>query len=164
VKDALKLTFPDDISPVHFIKLKLKDAKGNIVGDSFYWRSKDLYKGPWTMTGPTTAGFEEISKLAKASLTVSVNKNEPGSKSLFKITVSNPSKGLAFFTELKLLDAQGNIVIPVYYSDNFFSLLPGETKTVTAEIPTRYKKEKLKLVTGAFNAPEVTMEVKNQPN
>src|SRR5690606_35530868 len=33
-----------DITPLQFIKLELKDAKGNIVSDNFYWRNgvKDL--------------------------------------------------------------------------------------------------------------------------
>ena len=35
---------------------------------------------------------------------------------------------------LKVKDAEGNHVIPAYWSDNFFPLLPGQTKTVTCKV------------------------------
>jgi exo-1,4-beta-D-glucosaminidase len=34
---------------------------------------------------------------------------------------------------LKAKDAEGNMIVPAYWSDNFFPLLPGQTKTVTCK-------------------------------
>jgi exo-1,4-beta-D-glucosaminidase len=34
---------------------------------------------------------------------------------------------------LKAKDAEGNLVVPAYWSDNFFALLPGQTKTITCK-------------------------------
>ena len=34
---------------------------------------------------------------------------------------------------LKAKDADGNLIVPALWSDNFFPLLPGQTKTVTCK-------------------------------
>lgn len=127
VKDALKLDFPADLSQVHFIKLVLKDASGKQVAESFYWQSKDEYKGAWTMTGPAVSGFEDINKLEKVKLNCFTSL----AGETITVKVTNPTKTLSFFTQLKLQNEYGKSVSPAFYSDNFFSLLPGESKTIT---------------------------------
>ena len=47
------------------------------------------------------------------------------------MTLTNPSSSIAFFTRVQVL-AGGNEILPVLWSDNYVSLLPGATKTVTA--------------------------------
>ena len=57
--------------------------------------------------------------------------NTPGSG--IKVNVSNPSKSLAFNVVLKVFNkANGLEILPVLWDDNYFELLPGESKTVTA--------------------------------
>jgi hypothetical protein len=158
VNDAIKIDFPENLTQVHFIKLKLKDATGKLVNDSFYWRSKDAYTGAWSMTGPAVSGFKDINKLPKAKLNVSAKKVSIAGKQSLRVIISNPSKSLSFFTQLKLQDGKGNNWSPAYYSDNFFSLLPGKKKQVTIEIPTAANK--IQLVTDAFNADAVTINIK----
>lgn len=155
VNNALKIDFPGNITQVHFIKLMLKDKNGRLISDAFYWRSKDSYKGAWTMTGPAVSGFADLNKLKKVNLHVSLQKESRDKKLLLKITVANPSKGLSFFTQLKLQHADGSSVTPVFYSDNFFSLLPGEVKHVDIEIPAEINQRNLVLVTGAFNSEKI---------
>ena len=48
------------------------------------------------------------------------------------MTVENPSKSIAFFNRLKLNGEKGEEVLPVIWQDNYFSLLPGEKREVTA--------------------------------
>ncbi len=38
VADCFKLEFPADLSPTHFIKLRLLDRSGKVVSENFYWR------------------------------------------------------------------------------------------------------------------------------
>ncbi len=156
VKDAMKIEFPENITQVHFIKLKLFDNKSRLVNEAFYWRSKDAYQGAWTLTGPAVSGFQDISKLPRINLNVKVQKRLLAGRQFLLVTVSNPSKGLSFFTQLKLQDGKGNNYAPTYYSDNFFSLLPGESKLVEIEVPHLSSKSKIKLVTDAFNADQIT--------
>lgn len=134
VNDILKLYFPADISSVHFIKLVLKDADGKRVSDAFYWRSTDIYKGAWTISGPAVGGFQDIKNLPAVNLDVTATKKLVNGQMEININVVNHSKSIAFFTRLMLKDKNGNIVKPVFYSDNFFSLLPGEVKSVKVTV------------------------------
>ena len=49
------------------------------------------------------------------------------------VTISNPAGGpVAFFNRISLVDAQQHKrILPVFYSDNYISVLPGEKKTVS---------------------------------
>lgn len=162
VKNAIQIEFPSGISQVHFIKLTLTDNKGKLVNDAFYWRSKDRYEGAWTMTGPAVSGFSDIDKLPKAQLKVLTETRVLNGKAVLQVAVSNPSKHLCFFTELKLQDEKGGAVAPAFYSDNFFSLLPGESKNIRIELPEYFDgKKKWILVTAALNTTEITNPIKN---
>jgi len=152
VKDALQLDFPDSLTQIHFIKLRLLNAAGKLVADAFYWRSKDAYKGAWTMTGPAVSGFADINKLAPATLSLHTVMKPGKDKLSLQATVINTSGRLAFFTRLKLLDENGKSIRPAFYSDNFFSLLPGQSKQVTIDVMTSaYKGKKPVLVAEPWN-------------
>lgn len=131
--DVLEIEFPQDISPVHFIKLRLFDNTGKEVGSNFYWRSADEYKGKETLTGPATAGFEKISELGKTNVTMKYTLTEEDGNKVLHIRLKNVGRAIAFFTRLQLLDSEGKPVRPSFYSDNFFSMLPGETRHITIE-------------------------------
>lgn len=135
--DVLKVEFPKEISPVHFIKLRLFDADGKEVGSNFYWRSTDEYKGKKTLTGPTTAGFESLNKLGKAKVSMKYGIRKKEGRNIIDIRLRNTGRTIAFFTQLQLLDSEGKPVRPSFYTDNFFSMLPGETRTVTIETDER---------------------------
>ena len=52
-----------------------------------------------------------------------------------KVTLVNKSNVISYMNILKAKDADGNLVVPAYWSDNFVPLLPGEKKTVTCKTP-----------------------------
>lgn len=150
VNDAIKIDFPE-ISQVHFIKLILKDDKGNQVSDAFYWRSNDKYKGAWTMTGPAVSGFQDMNNLASTTLKLETTND----KNIIKAKVSNTGNSLSFFTELKLKDSNDKMVKAAFYSDNFVNLLPGESKLITIELPQGVEIKDTKLIVDSWNAKEV---------
>ena len=158
VNDALKVNFPEEITQVHFIQLKLKDDAGKEIATSFYWRSKDAYKGAWTISGPAVSGFQDISNLPRIQLQQSGEKQWSEGRLLVKVQIKNPSNTLSFFTQLKIQNEKGENINPAFYSDNFFSLLPGEEKEVRIEFLTDENK-KIRLVTDAFNADTVTLDL-----
>ncbi|UEG52123.1 glycoside hydrolase family 2 [Mucilaginibacter daejeonensis] len=158
VNDAIKIQFPENVGQVHFIKLKLKGRGGKLISDAFYWRSRDEYKGAWTMTGPAVSGFEDINKLPRVRVEAAVTKQRINGKDIMTVEVRNPSKGLSFFTQLKLQDGKGNNLAPTFYSDNFFNLLPGETKVVTIEPPASANKSAV-LMLDAFNAEQIKVPI-----
>ncbi len=133
VNDALTLHFPDDISQVHFIKLILQDEKGKEVSSNFYWRSKDKYEGKKTVTGPAASGFADLNNMKPSKVRLSYKTREKDGRYFVDITMKNTAKRIAFFNQLQFLDAKMSPIRPSFYTDNFFTLMPGEEKKVTIE-------------------------------
>jgi hypothetical protein len=152
---ALALNFPADITPVHFIKLTLNNEKGAFVSDTFYWRSLNVYQGRKTVTGPCTAGFEALAKLPPATLKATQAVRLSGGSTFIDVTVENAGASLAFMVQLQLLGKDNKPVRPSFYTDNFFSLLPGERRTLTIETDSSNLKGGNTLVVKGWNvAPQ----------
>ena len=152
--DVFAIDFPASISQVHFIKLWLTDASGKVLSQNFYWRSRDAYEGKTTLTGPCTSGFRDISSMKATSLRTTAALRRENGRHFVDLTVSNRGSRIAFFTQIQLLDSAGSPVRPSFYSDNFFSLLPGEKKTVTIETADAHTTGGLVLKVRAWNSAE----------
>ena len=133
VNDIFTIDFPANITQVHFIKLRLYDDKKKEIANTFYWRSNDKYEGSKTLTGPTSSGFEDLSKLKQVQLKTQYKVYQENDRHFIKAEIKNTSSTLAFFTQLQLLDENRMPVRPSFYADNFFSLLPGESKSIVIE-------------------------------
>ena len=129
----------DGLSTTYFLVMTLENAAGKRVGSNLYWLSTkpetlDWEKSTWYMT-PTSdfADFTALSTLPKVKLKVSEKTEHAKEEFVTHVTLENPSKSIAFFNRLKLnRGAGGEEVLPVIWQDNYFSLLPGEKREVTA--------------------------------
>lgn len=122
-KELCKIPELSDLTAVYFVKLVLKDSAGRALSDNFYWFSSRKDKNDLT----------DITKLPRIPLEIKSEVAYSGAEGIMKVTVSNPSDKLAFFNRLMITKGQrGDEVWPTFWSDNFFTLLPGEEKTLTA--------------------------------
>jgi exo-1,4-beta-D-glucosaminidase len=138
-------TLPDvaGLSPTYFLELHLQDSTGKLVGSNFYWLSTkpetlDWAKTTWWMT-PTAsfADYTAISQLPKVKVAQSSRTETKGEFSITHVTLSNPSKSIAFFVRLKVdKGSKGEEILPVVWEDNYISLLPGEKREITATYRT----------------------------
>lgn len=129
-KELFKLPELKGLTPVYFIKLVLKDVKGNVVSDNFYWFS----------SLEDEADLSEITKLTRVKLKISHNLHWEDNEGVMNVKVKNPSDKLAFFNRFMITKGdKGDEVLPSFWSDNFFSLLPGEEKIITV----RFSKQDL---------------------
>ena len=128
-----------DLSSTYFLKLVLQNKAGEMVGSNFYWMSTtpetfDWSKSNWYTT-PTASqtDFTGLAQLPKVKLATSILTERRSDQEVTHVTVRNPSKSLAFFIRLKLdRGANGEEVLPILWQDNYFSLLPGESREITA--------------------------------
>ena len=115
----------------HFVALALTDASGPVADNFYCLPAKDneynWKKTNWYITPVTAyADLAFVFKQPEADVEMSVEGN--------KVTLTNKSGVIAYQNILKAKDAAGNLVPSAFWSDNFFPLLPGETRTVTCEI------------------------------
>jgi len=109
--------------PVYFLKLLLLDDAGNEISSNFYWLSGK---------GDENADFKTLNRLPKVELncTLSSLQKEKG-KNTLTVEVENPSASLAFFVNPKIIKQDSKeLVLPVFWEDNYFSLLPNEKREV----------------------------------
>jgi len=122
-----------DKHATYFLKTEILDADGKQIADNFYWLSGQEDQVDWEQYfwcySPTAvfADFKELSRLPKAKIDVDVLKLGEGKASL---RLSNASDNIAFCLQLTLCDKSGDYITPVFWSDNYFSLLKGESKVV----------------------------------
>jgi beta-galactosidase/beta-glucuronidase len=159
VNDIFTIDFPANITQVHFIKLRLYNEKGKEIANTFYWRSNDKYEGSKTLTGPTSSGFEDLSKLKQVQLKTRHQVYEENGRHFIKAEIKNTSSTLAFFTQLQLLDENKKPVRPSFYTDNFFSLLPGESKTILIETALEDMPAKPTFVIKGWNVKSKTFQL-----
>ncbi len=120
--DLGEIMFPAKSSPVHFVKLELADAAGKIVSDNFYWHE--------TVADNLTA----LDTMPEVTLDPKMVRHDAAGKVLLDVTLSNPTTHIALMTHVQLRNRRTNArVLPAYYTDNYVSLLPGESKTITIE-------------------------------
>lgn len=157
--DVFVIDFPANISQAHFIKLYLYDDKGKLVSDNFYWRSNDKYEGSKTLTGPTSSGFESLADLKEVALKVKSGVSKKEDWQVMELSIQNPSSSIAFFVQLQYIDQNGKPVRPSFYSDNFFSLLPGESKKVVVETALKNLPEKGRFIVKGWNVKSQDVKV-----
>jgi beta-mannosidase len=121
--DLGAIAFPADVSPVHFVKVELLDRQGSVASDNFYWRN-----------GGAENNLTALDAIADVSLDAGITRRDAGGQVRLDVTLRNATAHVAVMAHLQLRNQRTNArVLPVWYSDNYVSLLPGESRTVTIE-------------------------------
>ena len=114
------------ISPVYFIKLELMDASGKLLSSNFYWQhvAQDQFEG--------------LMNLPVVTLDAEAGARVEGDNTVLTVTLHNNTSHVALMSHLQLHQKKsGRRVLPVFYSDNYISLVPGESATVSVEAATK---------------------------
>jgi exo-1,4-beta-D-glucosaminidase len=121
--------WPKELTGVYFLKLLLTDEKGKEISSNFYWLSDK---------GDEKADFTALNNLPEVRLKYSISqlKTRKGKGSMV-LKLENPSKNLAFSVNPKIIKKSSKeLVSPVFWDDNYFSMLPGEKRKVRVEFFT----------------------------
>lgn len=122
--DLETLSLPTGLSSVYFIKLVLTGSKGQHLSDNFYWHAAAAHPDD----------LKDLSLLHTMTIEAGALQRKQNGKYLLDVTLHNQGNEVALMTHLQLRrNTSDKRVLPVYYSDNYLSLVPGETKTVTIE-------------------------------
>lgn len=128
--------------PAAFLFLKCKDADGKVFETNEYFvvAANDTYdwnSSSWVHTPITAyASYKMLDEMTVRTCELSVSRKEAESGLLYEVKVSNPTDKVAFMVRLTAKDSKGNLACPAYWSDNYLTLAPGETKTVTCNLPS----------------------------
>ena len=111
----------EELTPLHFIRLELTDANGNLISDNFYWRN-----------GVTDLDYTALNTLPEAELSCKLVDKSMLSEGKMKLSVKNHSKTVACANRIRLVNtATQERILPVIMSDNYITLMPGEERTIS---------------------------------
>ncbi len=101
-------------SDVYFVRLQLSDKRG-IVSENLY------------IMGREENNYRALTTLPKADVEQQVTIQGE----TVRVTLRNKGKSVAPFLRLNLKGADGEQILPAIYSDNYITLMPGESTTIT---------------------------------
>ncbi len=108
--DMMKVEVPKEIAGAYFLRLTLFDDRGNVRSVNDYVNStiendrKSLHD----------MGLAQVTAVATGK----------------RITITNPGNVPAVMLRLNLKGDDGEQILPAIYSDNYFHLMPGESRTI----------------------------------
>ncbi len=143
----------DRISATYFLCLRLLDAQDMEVANNFYWLSTkpdvldyEAKVKPWEYYTPSKeyADLTLLNTLSPVEVDVEHHINANEREGVITTRLVNRSDRIAFFVELLVVDEDsGEPVVPVFWRDNYVSLLPNETRIVVATFPATAQKPAL---------------------
>jgi exo-1,4-beta-D-glucosaminidase len=142
---ALSLPRIRDISSTYFVRCELFDSSDNRVAENVYWQStKDDDIGGYVNNyvddneplDPkrvvSWADFTALNSMPNVQLELKVSAHRSVSDDMVAVTLHNPSRKIAFFERLEVTKGKGgDEILPISYSDNYVTVFPGETVSVS---------------------------------
>ena len=126
-----------DLTTTYFLRLSARDSAGKILSTNFYWLSTKPSVLDWTKTQwyyTPVSRHADLTMLGTLPATTLRATLRPGEAGHAVVRLQNTGAALAFQIHLKLVDqASGDEYLPVYWEDNYFELLPGETRDIAVE-------------------------------
>jgi hypothetical protein len=130
--DALSDGFPLELAPLLasekmvFVNLELRNSSGEVVSRNFYWLGAD------------NASYRRLNRLPAALLSATSISSRAGENIRVRVELRNAGTTVALVNKLTLVNASdGSRILPAYYSDNYVSLLPGESREIEIEYPAK---------------------------
>ena len=121
---------PESLDKTYFIKLYLTDAEGVVISDNFYVNGKEY------------GNHRAMQQIAKARVKTSFDfkkvendRGIQGAEWRGTVILENRSKVPAVMVRLNVVGKKdGEQILPIFYEDNYFSLMPGERKSVSVKL------------------------------
>ncbi len=130
--DALTDGFRLELAPLLssqdlvIVNLELRNSSGEVVSRNFYWLGAD------------NASYRRLNRLPLASLAATAKSTRAGDNVRVQVSLRNTGTTVALANKLTLLNAaDSSRVLPAYYTDNYVSLLPGESRDIEIEYPVK---------------------------
>jgi len=133
------------------VLLEMTDKNGATISRNVYWLAGE------------ESGYRKLSAMPAGQISLDTTAREVDGESTVDVVLSNRGTVPVLATKLTLRNAATHErILPAYYSDNYVSLLPGETLQVNIRYPASISGKKVSPEIGVrgWNIPESTTEVR----
>jgi hypothetical protein len=109
---------------VVLVKLDLHASDNTLLSDNLYWLGAD------------SPSYRQLNRLGSVDLTAAATSTRAGLSTRIHVQLKNSTSTPALTAKLTLLNSADNTrILPAYFTDNYVSLLPGETREIDVEYP-----------------------------
>lgn len=130
-----------NISTTYFVHLRLKDVNNKEVVNQIYWLTTGKETFDWDKTyfvnspNKTFGSLKGLRTMPKADVENKVSFADKGEQTVVTVELKNKSDKIAFFIEMQVNNKEKDqSILPVFWNDNYVTLLPNETRIFTAKI------------------------------
>lgn len=149
-----------------FLELRLLTANGGEASRNVYWLSDkpdvlDVKAATWFYAPESSsADFTGLSSLPRAAVLTQTTFTHAGNDGTARVRVRNPTKQVAFLVRMRVMRGNsGDAVLPVWWNDNYVTLMPGESRTLTARFRwSDLEGERPQLATDGWNVGAASRE------
>jgi hypothetical protein len=131
---------------LYFARLVLKNSKGELLDENLY------------CLGNEDTDWLELEDLKAADIKVEISESDAG---IIHAALDNRGEETAFFMRIKLSNKKsGELVLPVFMDDNYFTLFPGESRKIEIDLThlkSDAKSSELQLEVAPWNGNTVTV-------
>ncbi len=121
-KEVVKVPQNGKYSYNYFVKLELEDSAGNLISDNVYW----FYS--------QHSSLILLPELRKTEIECEYAVAKQDREYAIDVQLHNNADKPAFMKRVCVTDSSGNEVNPVFWSDNYITLFPGEKKSLSARV------------------------------
>jgi hypothetical protein len=108
------------------VKVALSDSTGKAISDNLYW------------LGAKASSYRALNKLPAAMLSASATAKRDGDEVRIQVQMQNQGTYAALANKLTLENgSDGSRILPAYLTDNYVSLLPGESRVIDIAYPAK---------------------------
>jgi len=147
--ESLPLQMPAQAANgVVFVKLELRDETNQLLSENFYWYAAE------------PSGYRKLNDMAAAIIDCSAKQSSEAGSTRVDIDLTNRSSGIALATQVTLRNKRSKAtVLPAYASDNYVSLLPGEVRRVSVEVPASANSGEMEVALTGWNVKSITVPI-----
>jgi hypothetical protein len=150
--DGVTTGFKLELAPliaenVVLVKLQLKNEQGKLLSDNLYWLSAKYET------------YHQLNRMPAVQIGATATSSRMGKKIRIHVQLQNHGSAAALETKVTVLGTDGSRILPAYLSDNYLSLLPGETREIEIEYPTGAGRTEPQLAIRGWNVLAQTVAV-----
>ncbi len=133
---------------VNFLKLELS-SKGKTIDENFYWLENKA------------GNCLDLDDLPKTKVSVKLNIEHKDGFCIAKIYLKNESSSVSLLNKIKVKDKNtGESIVPVFFDNDYVSLLPDEEKAITMKINEKVLADKIsEIYLEGWNTEPVKMDL-----
>lgn len=150
MQEVLVINKLSEIDDNTFVKLTLENKK-QLLGDNFYWMDKNKDSRDYT-------AFNTLKEAKLSIKSPKINKVDGVMKGEFVVsnTGDSPAIGIKFNLKDK---AKNEIILPTYFSDGYFFLMPGESKIIKFSVSDKTFDATPQLRIEGYNLKQTTFDM-----